>query len=110
MHGQVVLTGGRLLQTRGGTGAHACDEHGEDDGGGADGHMLRVTDMAQRTLQVRVMGIVRRWWGGRTKLRNRACGLSGQGRAVRVQRIVAGAGGGHGEKVEGQTNGGVLQT
>ena len=32
-HGQAALAGGRVLQTRGGTGAHAWDGHGEDERG-----------------------------------------------------------------------------
>ena len=42
--------------------------------------------------------------------RNRAYGVGGQGREAREQRTVAGAEGGHGEKVEGQADGRVLQT
>ena len=59
-HGQALLTGGRVLQTRGDTGACAWDGHGEDDGGRADGHVLRVADTAKRTVQVRVTGTARR--------------------------------------------------
>ena len=64
-HGQAVLTGRRVLQTQGGTGARAWDGHGEDDGGRADGHVLSVADTAKRTVQVRVTGTARRWRGGR---------------------------------------------
>ena len=59
-HGKAVLTGGRVLQTRGDTGAHTWDGHGKDDGGQADGHVLRIADTAKRTVQVWVMGTVRR--------------------------------------------------
>ena len=59
-HGQGVLKGRRVLQTRGGTGARAWDGHCEDDEGWADGHMLRVADTAKRMVQVRVTGTARR--------------------------------------------------
>ena len=59
-HGQAVLKGGGVLQTQRGRGERACDGHGEDDGGLADGHVLRVADTAKRTVRVRVTGTARR--------------------------------------------------
>ena len=109
-HGQAVLTGRRVLQTWGGTGAHAWDRHGKDDGGRADRHVLRVSDTAKETVRVRVASTARRWRGGRTQSRNRAFGLGGQGRAARAQRMVVGVEGRHGEEVEGRVDGRVLQT
>ena len=72
--------------------------------------MWRITDTAKRTVRVRVMGTARRWRGRWTQSRNWAYGLSGQGRTVRAQRMVAGAEGGHGEMVEGRADRRVLQT
>ena len=72
--------------------------------------MLRITDTAKKTVRVRVTGTARRWRGGRTQSRNLAYGLSGQGWAAWAQRTMAGAEGGHGEKVEGRADGHVLQT
>ena len=99
-----------MLQTRGGMDARAWEGHGEHDGGRADGHVLMVADTAKRTVQVRVTGTARRWRGGRMQLHNQACGLSGLGQAARVQWTVAGAEGGHGEKVEGRADRCLLQT
>ena len=67
-HGQMVLKGGGVLQTRGNTGAHEWDGYGEDDGNRAEGHVLRIADRAKRTVQVWVTGTARRWRGGRVSM------------------------------------------
>ena len=87
--------------------------HGEKVEGRADGRVLQTShpaDIAKEAVRVRVASTARRWRCGRTQSRNRAYGLSGQGRAARAQRTVAGVEGGHGKKVEGRADGRMLQT
>ena len=93
--------------------AGAGGGQGEKVEGRADGRVLQTShpaDTAKEAVRVRVASTARRWRGGRTQSRNRAYGLSGQGRAARAQRTVAGAEGRHGEKVEGRADRRVLQT
>ena len=48
-----------MLQTQDDMGACAWDGHGEDDGGRANGNVLRVADMAKCAAQVHVTGTAR---------------------------------------------------